>query len=509
MEAKPAARVCVPICEASLSKITAAMDHAATVADFVELRLDCLDQNELKTLKPEKLFHAKPIILTLRSPDQGGHIELTAAQRVEFWTKWLQKTKDTFFDIELELLPLISTPAGPDWSRVIVSQHDFAGVPADLVAIYETMAASPAQIGKIAITADDVVDCLPVFDLLDRARAGGKKLIAIAMGSAGIATRILGPSRGGFLTYAALTQDSGTAPGQTTAHDLRSVYHIDKIDTDTFVCGIIGMPVMHSVSPHMHNAAMATHGLNGVYLPLEVRDVDAFFRRMVRPQTRELDWNLRGLSVTAPHKSTVLKYLDDIDEKAKQIGAVNTILIDDSKLYGYNTDADGFLEPLLQKLTSLVDLRVAVIGAGGAARAALWALTDRKAAVTLFARDAFRAEQLGKAFGLSVMDLATASFKNFDLVVNTTPLGSYGNLVAESPATVEQLAGAQLAYDLVYNPPETRFLANARAAGCEVLSGLDMLVAQARKQFEIWTGLSPETTTMLVAAHRALRPQGI
>ena len=483
-----------------------AMDHAATLADFVELRLDCLDPAELEDFNPEKLSHiSRPVILTLRSPDQGGHNKLTTTQRLEFWRKWLKQTRDTFLDIESELLGLIGTVPGLDNSHVIVSQHDFAGVPDDLVSIYQTMVASPAAIGKIAVTANDVVDCLPVFDLLDRARAGEKKLIAIAMGSAGIITRILGPSRGGFLTYAALTEESGTAPGQTTAHDLRSVYHIDRIDTDTFVCGIIGMPVMHSVSPHMHNAALAAHGLNGVYLPLEVRNVDPFFKRMVRPQTREFDWNLRGLSVTAPHKSTVLEYLDDIDEKAKKIGAVNTILVKDGKLFGYNTDADGFVEPLLGKITSLTGLRVAVIGAGGVARAALWALADQKAAITLFARDVTRAEQLGKSCGVLVKDLGTASFKNFDLVVNTTPLGSYGNLVEETPATIEQLAGAKLAYDLVYNPQETKFLSNARAAECDTLSGLDMLVAQAKKQFEIWTGLSPDTPTMLVAAQRALQ----
>jgi shikimate dehydrogenase len=258
----------------------------------------------------------------------------------------------------------------------------------------------------------------------------------------------------------------------------------------------------------MHNAALAAHGLNGVYLPLEVRSVESFFRRMVRPQTREFDWNLKGLSVTAPHKSAVLKYLDEIDEKAMNIGAVNTILIKDGQLFGYNTDADGFLEPLLERLTSLAGLRVAVLGAGGSARAALWALTEQKAAITLFARDVAKAEELGKTCGASVKHLGTASFKNFDLVVNTTPLGSYGNLVAQTPATIEQLAGAKLAYDLVYNPQETKFLANARAAGCDVLTGLDMLVAQARRQFEIWTGLSADASTMLVAAHRALHQNG-
>jgi len=510
MESKPAAQVCVPICEASLSDLASTMDQAVTTADLVELRLDCLEPSELNDFNPAAFERAtKPIILTLRSPDQGGHTNLTSAERLQFWTRWLKHTKRTYLDIESDLLPSITAAPELDFTHVIVSQHDFSGVPNNLVEIFEALMSSPARIGKIAVTARDVTDCLPVFDLLKRDRAGDKELIAIAMGPAGIMTRILGPSRGGFLTYAALTQDSGTAPGQATAHDLRSVYRIDKIDRDTFVCGIIGLPVMHSVSPHMHNAALAAHGLNGVYLPLEVRDVDSFFRRMVKPQAREFDWDLRGLSVTAPHKSTVLRHLDYVDEKAKKIGAVNTILVKEGKLHGYNTDADGFLQPLLERVPSLAGLRVGVLGAGGSARAVLWALTEQRADTTLFARDVVKGQALGSPYKIPVKDLGSASFENFDLVINTTPLGSSGNLVAQTPATIEQLTGAKLAYDLVYNPSETKFIANARSAGCDVLSGLDMLVAQAKLQFEIWTGLTPETSTMLVAAQRALHSQKI
>ena len=502
---KTTARVCVPVCESSLSNVPLALDQAARLADLVELRLDCLDARELPDFDQLDLSRLnKPVILTLRSPDQGGHNHLTVTQRLEFWTRRLTIDSKLLFDIEFDLLPLIGERSSVDWSRVIVSHHDFNGVPEDIFQIFERIVSSPAAIGKIAVTTNDVVDCLPILELLDRARADQKQLIAIGMGSAGVITRILGPSRGAFLTYASVSTDAGTAPGQITVEQLRSVYRVDQINTETFVCGIIGLPVVHSVSPHIHNAAFARLGLNGVYLPLEVHDVDAFFKRMVRPETRELAWNLRGLSVTAPHKSSVIKYLDEVDENAKRIGAVNTILVENGKLAGYNTDAEGFLEPLLSKLTSLVDLRVAVLGAGGAARAVLWALSNQKAAVTLFARDPAKGEQLGLDFGVPVENIVDASFSNFDLVINTTPLGSYGNLVEQSPATRQQLAGAKLVYDLVYNPRETKFLANGRAAGCDVLSGLDMLVAQAKRQFEMWTGLAPDTATMMVAAQRGL-----
>src|SRR5439155_8309306 len=173
-----------------------------------------------------------------------------------------------------------------------------------------------------------------------------RDLIAIAMGSAGVITRILGPSRGSFLTYGSLDDTSATAPGQLTARDLRSVYRIDSIDRDTEIMGLIGQPVSHSISPHIHNAAFENAGVNAVFIPFEVRDLEAFVRRMARECSREIEWKLRGFSVTAPHKAAVIKHLDWIDATAKEIGAVNTIVIQDGELRGYNTDAAAFIQPL-------------------------------------------------------------------------------------------------------------------------------------------------------------------
>src|SRR5262249_17969337 len=161
------------------------------------------------------------------------------------------------------------------------------GVPDDLEQIYERLASTPAAVIKIAVQANEIIDCIPVFQLLERARSQGREVIAIAMGNPGIATRILGPSRGSFLAYCALADESATAPGQVNAPKLRSIYHVDKIDSETMICGLVGLPVMHSVSPRIHNAAFASEDINGVYLPFEVRDVKQFFKRMVDPRTRE------------------------------------------------------------------------------------------------------------------------------------------------------------------------------------------------------------------------------
>lgn len=489
-------KICVPLCEKNLDALRSACGRAAEWADVIELRLDCLEHTPDLSSVLQHISH--PVVLTFRPSQQGGYRDLNLDDRKTFWSS-APRGESIWWDVEGDLAEELS----PDWSRVIVSHHDFSGVPANLTSIYEQLAATPAAVIKIAVQANDVVDCLPVFELLERAGREGRKVIAIAMGDAGLATRILGPSRGSFITYGALADESATAPGQITAPKLRSLYHLDKIDSETIICGLIGLPVMHSVSPQIHNTGFAVTEVNGVYLPFAVRNVGEFFKRMVHPRTQELNWNLRGLSVTAPYKQTVMEYLDWIEPQAKEIGAVNTVVVDGDRLLGYNTDAPGFIEPLLQRFGSMRDARVAIIGAGGAARAAVWALKQQHAHVTLFARNVNKGQQLATAFDLSCADLSTANFGGYDLVINTTPLGS-GEYIDQSPATGAQLTGARCVYDLIYNPIETRLRRDGQQAGCETIGGLEMLIAQAKLQFELWTGLKAPGEAMYDAARESL-----
>jgi 3-dehydroquinate dehydratase/shikimate dehydrogenase len=504
-----AAKICVPVCVPRASELSEAIARAARVADIIELRLDCLLETELdsaSSLLKARIGKGALIILTMRSREQGGRASLSLDQRSQFWASIGSTVENCLKDFELDLVQEYVRRADQrvDWSKIICSHHDFAGVSSDLEKIYEQMAATPARILKIAVRAEDATDCLPVFHLLERAQREGREMIAVAMGSAGIMTRILGPSRGSFLTYGALDDESATAPGQLTARELREVYRIDRIDQQTGVIGIIGKPVGHSLSPRIHNAAFADAGVNAVYIPFEVRDAVSFMRRMAHPRSRELDWNLRGLSVTAPHKATVMSCFDWIDPAAKEVGAVNTIVVRDNELHGYNTDWPGFITPLRQRFGSLKGARCALIGAGGGARAALWALRNDGADVTLFVRDPDKAKPVAKEFGVDYQPLAGAHFDQFEIVINATPLGTRGECAEQAPATAEQLGGVRLAYDLVYNPTETRFLREARAAGCETLSGLEMLTAQAVEQFKLWTGQDPNAEVMRDAARRAL-----
>ena len=511
MDSPQKLRICISICESTVAALENAIAAAAKLCDLIEVRLDCLNPLELETganLITKILGKsACESILTFRPAEQGGQRQLDDEKRQAFWSGAI--FSESLFDVELDVAERFNSPGGSsplplDWSRTICSQHDFGGVPRNLDQIYDRLAATPARILKVAVLANDATDCVPVFRLLAQARNEGREIIAIAMGTAGIATRILGPSRGAFLTYASLESETATAPGQISARELRELYRFEEINEWTQVFGLIGMPISHSVSPQVHNAAFAAVKRNAVFIPFEVTDVKAFIKRMIDPRTRELDLNVGGLSVTAPHKSTVMEQLDWVEPAAQEIGAVNTIVIKGAELHGHNTDARGFMAPLLQKFGDLHDARCAVIGTGGAARAAIWALHQAGARATVFARNATKARSLAARFGVTCMALEEASFEGFDVVINATPLGTMGQRENETPAATRQLRGARLAYDLVYNPIETRFLLEAREAGCETLGGLAMLVTQAAEQFRLWTGTAAPEAVMYEAARRGL-----
>lgn len=510
-------RVCVPVCVKRAAELRPSIERAAEAGDIVELRLDCLEAEELdaaRALLGDLLAKAgRPFIITYRPREQGGGVSSSLEERAAFWRDvplWLRGACGrgrAFVDVELDLLesPQAETLGALfECFTVICSHHDFRETPADLEKIYERTARTRADISKLAARANSITDSLALMRLLERGRREGRGVIAVSMGAAGVLTRVLAPAFGGFLTYGSLDAVQATAPGQLDARELRSLYRVPGLSERTAVTGLAGSPVGHSLSPHMHNAGFASLGLDAVYLPFEVEDLPEFVRRMVDPRTHELRWNLRGLSVTAPHKQSIIPHLESVAPNAARVGAVNTLVISEGRgLEGFNTEADASVVPL-SGLVELRGARVAVLGAGGAARALLWALGERGAHATVFARDGARGRAVAEEFGADAARLEGASFDGFDVVANTTPLGTRGERETETPAAGSQLRGACVAYDLVYNPAETRFLREARAAGCETVGGLGMLVAQAEEQFRLWTGRVPPPGIMLDAARKKL-----
>ena len=279
----------------------------------------------------------------------------------------------------------------------------------------------------------------------------------------------------------------------------------------TRVVGLIGHPIEHTYSPLIQNTAFEESGLNFVYLPFDVHP------RHLRDGIRGLvALNFVGVNVTIPHKERVLELLDELSPEARAIGAVNTILNDGFKLHGYNTDALGFLASLKPFSDRISGGTVAVLGAGGAARAALYGLITefKPKQVYLLNRHLERAESLRiflhktLSFGaVTTLELfetnALDSLANSKLIVNTTPIGMYPN-VDESPVVTDNiLTAGQIIMDLVYNPPDTKLIRMAEGKGATVVGGWEMLLQQAARSFEIWTGMPmPVEKVRSVLNHR-------
>ena len=494
------AKVCAVITEDTVEAARTSIKMAARVADLIELRLDYLKDLDFRSL--DALAHLLehkplPVIITCRSFEEGGQQQIDDQVRLRLLVQGARYSAD-YCDVEAAHYSQASA-LSPDISRLIVSYHNFETTPVDLNRIYDRITSLPAAVHKVVTRAKTITDTLAIFRLLERARLEGKRLIAIAMGQPGIATRVLSPSRGSFLTYGSLVRGKESADGQLTCEELIDLYRIRDLTRETGITGVIGSPIAHSASPAMHNRAFGELGLDYIYLPFEAPDVDGFFEQFARPATRELDWNIRGFSVTIPHKSSIIPLLDEVDERARKIGAVNTVVLDQGKWIGSNTDVRGAIEPL-EEVCNLKGERCAVIGAGGAARAVIYGLLERGAQVKVFARSFDRANSLSESFGVSVSGIESLQSNDARVIVNTTPVGMRGHSEGSSPVPAEVLQDRKIVYDLVYNPLETQLLRDARAAGCQTVSGIEMLIAQAALQFELWTGRKPPIETMREAA---------
>lgn len=500
-------KICVSVCAKSADELTLKIRRAEKFADVVELRFDCLARNEVRKALTNLPSIKKQYLITFRPKNQGGMREFTIGEQLKFWERVFWALEPGFM-IDIELDPKLLNTINPEKTVRIVSSHDFTGGPKKGPLVdWDLLSSLIGNNIKIAVQADDITDSIPVWKLLEYARDETNKIIPIAMGEAGKWTRILGMAHGAFMTYASLKTGNETAPGQISAEDLIDVYRVRELDEKTAVYGIIGGNTSYSVSPFMHNAAFKKCNLNSVFVPLQVKNLDEFMRRMVKSKTREIELNFAGFSVTIPHKQAILKHLDSVDETARKIGAVNTVKVENGKYYGFNTDAYGFIEPLKNICGDLQNARVAVFGAGGAARACIYALKEEGADVSLLARDPQKADVLARDFGIPVQQLTTDNRQlttGFDIIINATPLGTKGAAENETVADAEQLEGVKLVYDLVYNPGETRLIREAKAAGILTLGGLEMLVEQGANQFKIWSGQTAPVGEMTAAVRKRL-----
>jgi 3-dehydroquinate dehydratase/shikimate dehydrogenase len=464
---------------------------------FLEFRLDYLSRPLLALARIKQFNEYHPhvsTIATCRRVANGGRFRGSVATQLDILTK-AAAAGCQLVDLELQSavrlkraqLERLRTKAA-----LILSYHDFRGTK-KLEETLEKMVVLPADFYKIVTTATTLHDNVVMMKFLEK-NSDQHSLIGLCMGEQGIISRVLGVRAGSAFTFAAVSEDEKTAPGQVTAQELRSTYRIEQVDPATRVYAVAGDPVAHSLSPAIMNAALRRETVNGVYVALHAKTLKDLLGCVH-------DIPIHGLSITMPYKEAIVAHLDNTDSHTSKIGACNTVVrAQDGKLYGFNTDAAGVVRPLQQRI-SLEQAKILVLGAGGAARAAVYGLKERGAEVYILNRTPGPAQKLARSARARLLKRADLKKLSFDVIINATSVGM-GN-TRESPLNENEIK-ARYVFDMVYDPPETRLMKMAKAAGAEVIPGIEMFVQQAARQFEIWTGKPAPLDEMLVVVNRAM-----
>jgi 3-dehydroquinate dehydratase/shikimate dehydrogenase len=470
--------------------------------DFLEIRLDLLERAEDGIAVIRRVLRRYPetvILATCRRKQNGGAFRGSIPSQMAILEDAVNAGA-AIVDIEIE-----TAETAPDLlepfhgrARLMVSYHNFEATPA-LSRVLRRLEKIPADLYKLATLAKKPTDALRVLEL--PAGHSKQQLVMMAMGEVGTPPRILGPARGSAFAFAAPNpkkeaprkrsanplKATPTAPGQISACDLRNRYQVPRRKASTKVYGVVADPVAHSMSPVLHNRAFQSRRVDAVYIPFLVQatKLSDFFKVVeALPVT--------GFSVTIPHKQRVLRHLDAVDSLARRIGAVNTVYRKRGKLCGTNTDALGVTVPL-EKRIKLAKASVLIVGNGGAARGAIVALQDKGARITLTGRNPAHVRRLARNCGVEALDRGELGASHFDVMVHATSLGMYPHV---DGCFFEDRIPADLVFDMVYNPLETRLIREAASQGKKTISGLEMFLEQAAAQFEIWTGQSAPRTTM-------------
>jgi 3-dehydroquinate dehydratase/shikimate dehydrogenase len=483
-------RICVTLTEGHTDGALRRMEELAPLADLFEVRADLMAAADLRALREGA---PRPLVLTCRAASQGGQMPDGDPARRATLVAGLDLGFD-YVDVEHELLSSTIRAAAAG-RRLVLSHHDLTGTPGDLEGLYERMCEPGPAVVKIAVTPRIFADVGRVLALCEHVRERGPvPLIAIAMGRLGLPTRLLGGRYGAPWTYAAAAAGREAAPGQLGADAMARLFRVRDVTRHTRVYGLLGADVSRSLSPALHNRAFAERGMDAIFVPISADDLDAFWNALPL-----LD--LAGFSVTRPYKGDVVPRLASVDEGARRMASVNTVTRNGNGWAGASTDGAGVVRPLAQR-PALRGRDVVVLGAGGAARAAASALVAEGARVVILARDQERAAEAAELSGCVSAPLSSLPQTPWDILINATPVGQSPR-EGESLVPGALLRPGRLVFDMGYAPRETRLLREARAAGCVVVDGLEMLAAQGALQFELWTGQDAPREAMWSAAAEA------
>jgi 3-dehydroquinate dehydratase / shikimate dehydrogenase len=490
-------RICIALGMSDAEQLLSQASREAEAGEtFLEFRIDYLNRPESGFPVMQRIlrhFPGSTILVTCRRHQNHGRFNGSIEDQIRILHGAIEAGAHAV-DVEIESAELaVDRVAGlRQASKLIVSYHNFESTP-QMDQVLKRMTRVPADAYKVVTTARKPSDNSRVLAL---AKANPKiPLVILAMGEIGFPTRVLSPAFGGLYSYAAPRMVEGTAAGQVTARQLRHLYHIEKITKSAKVYGVIGDPVRHSISPAVHNRAFQARRCDAVYLPFLVTP----------PQLRDFmdlaaGLSISGFSVTIPHKQKIIRYLDAVDPVARRIGAVNTVWRRAGKWRGDNTDAAAVTGPLSRHIKP-AKATVLVVGNGGAARAAVCALVEAGAKVSLTGRNPDRVRALAKICDAEPVAREQLGAHHFDALVHATPLGMHPKIEG---CFFEGDIPAEIVFDMVYNPLETTLIHRAREQNKVVVTGLEMFIEQAVRQYEIWTGDSPPRAAMEKAALEAL-----
>ena len=496
---------------ATAAELRAGLDAAIAESgplDLIELRVDALkrpapaDLHAILGDLPGPLLAR--LIATVRRGDEGGSFSGSEEDRIGLLAEAARLGAghcDLEFeaDRESEGAHARRIRGAAPAVRLVASVHDLDGVPAGLETFPGRMASMRPALTKVAVRAAGRADVERVHSLIRAQASRETPIVGIAMGEAGTALRVTAGAAGAALsTYAPPEGLPAVAPGQLTAGDIRSRHRRwgRRLHALAPVHGVVGSPIGQSLSPPMHEAAFRRLGIEAAYLPFDVppAELEDFLMAARLGGTG-------GLNVTIPHKQAVLPHLDSLDDDARRIGAVNTIVAMNGGLAGANTDWTGAVHAL-EETVALPGRRATVLGAGGSARAVLYGLAQRGAEAVVISRNDRRAAALAAETGVAHAPAAALERIEGDILINTTPVGMAPDDHG-CPAPDAAIAAHEVIFDLVFHPERTPLLGKAAGMGKRTVPGLRMLILQAAAAFERWTGRPAPVQVMADAARKA------
>jgi len=478
-------RVILSVLEPGAEETRARLAGAPAGTGLVEIRADHLTPDSTAGLVRDCRL---PVIVTVRRRSEGGAFDGGEEAREAILRSALSAGA-RYVDVEWgsALAAWADDPALA--GRVILSDHSVACDAAELAARYASMAGRRAAVLKLVPECKRPAEGEAIWSLLRRAAADGRRLACFGSGRAGALTRLLALSWGSWATYGSASAGRESAAGQFTARDLIETHHVTEIRSTTRRFAILGSRVFGSPSPAMHTACYRDQGMDARYFPVETDDFGAF-RELV--EARDV-WGLDGLAVTIPFKEAAARRCAELDRIAREAGAVNTVLVRPAGWAGFNTDGPAILGLIRARLDP-AGRRVAVLGAGGTARTAAAVLRDAGASVTLFARNRERLRSAGEDLGLDWAIDERLSEQAWEILVHATPRGGDGERFLPSG----ELRG-ELVLDAVYRRDATRLVEDARKRGLHAIDGFQLLVEQARLQYQRLTGAPADPERMAAA----------